>query len=111
MKTKQVIRPTTSGVFPKVDSGFYELCLGNGTAYRTMVVRDDESGSVFIGIEGKGCCIFGSAPHANYVKEKIHLTYANDACNLADFIAWQFTDGVLFPNLIQGSYATECCSK
>ncbi len=83
---KLVIRPTWTGVFPRLPDGIYQVALGNMSQFEVAVIHNP--GKVFVGIVGKKCYTFTNSHHEGYIEEKLGVD-GSDATNMADFIACQ----------------------
>jgi len=102
------IRPTKSGVFPRLETGVHQVCLGNCTMFVTAIIHGDHG--LFIGIEERGAYRFGHRADAGYVMEKLRLApFKGDAANIADLI----NDQLYEPGSVerQGKYTEQLCAK
>lgn len=80
----RIIRPDSTGRFPKVTLPFYgPVALGNGTQWTFSVVPGGNG--IVVSIEGRGSYSFGHFVHWTYASEKLGLMQG-DAENVADFV-------------------------
>lgn len=113
------IRPTVSGVFPKVidtsdlGASFWgSVALGNSTQH-TFVLLVRDSSVLVVAYLGGGCYEFQGYAHWGYVMEKMGIQFEGDARNIADFINCQM-DKAWLPQgkyVSQGSYIERFCEE
>jgi len=101
------IRPNKLGVFPRLETGVHQVCLGNSSMFNIGIFA--ETFPLFVAIESHGAYGFGVTAHAGYVKDKLKLRFEGDAANIADFI----NDQLYEPGSIerQGEYTEQLCAK
>ena len=106
------IRPTKSGVFPRLETGVHDVALGNMTQFRIGIIRASVHGQdgLFVGVETRGAYHFSNRADTGYVMDKLKLApYDGDAAHIADFINDQnFEPGEIER---QGTYLGSCCAK
>lgn len=100
---KPVVRPSTNGVFPRVEGGA-SLNLGNGTVMEVCVIRRNDG--LTVGVLGHGCEVFTTPPAWTLVSCRFRCS-VGDARNLTDFISDQL--GAASDRL--GSYNAAFCSE
>lgn len=106
------IRPTKSGVFPRLETGVHQVALGNSTQFTIGIIHAGVHGQcgLFVGVEARGCYHFANRADRGYVMDKLKLDpFDGDAANIADFINDQnFEPGEIER---QGTYLESCCVK
>lgn len=101
------IRPNKFGVFPRLETGVYQVCLGNSSMFDIGIIVFDRG--VFVGIYGYGAYSFAVRVDAGYAQDKLKLKFKGDAANIADLI----NDQLYEPGSIerQGEYTEQLCAK
>ena len=101
------IRPTKSGVFPRLKTGVHQVCLGNSSMFDIGIIVFDRG--IFAGINGYGAYHFAFRADAGYLQDKLKIRFEGDATNIADLI----NDQLYEPGSIerQGEYTEQLCAK
>lgn len=102
------IRPNKSGVFPRLETGVHQVCLGNSSMFDIGIIVFPAAG-LFVGIYGYGAYSFAFRADAGYVQDKLKLRFGSDAANIADLI----NDQLYEPGSVkrQGEYTEQLCAK